>query len=51
LIEAGTHVMVVGTGATGYTSKHRIVVQADTPAEQIQPEDFDALTCASTGTE
>jgi protease I len=43
LLEAGAHVTVVGTGAASYTSKHGIVVQADTHAEQVQAKDFDAL--------
>src|SRR5215470_17978407 len=47
LLEAGARVTVVGTGAASYTSKHGIVVQADTHAEQVHAEDFDALIIPS----
>jgi protease I len=43
LREAGAQVTLVGTGAARYTSKHGLPVQADTSAEQIQPDDFDAI--------
>jgi protease I len=43
LREAGVEVTLVGTGAASYTSKHGLPVQADTSAEQVQPNDFDAI--------
>jgi protease I len=43
LREAGAQVMVIGTGAAGYTSKHGMFVQAEAQAAQVQAEDFEAL--------
>jgi protease I len=43
LREAGVEVTLVGTGAASYTSKYGLPVQADTSAEQVQPDDFDAI--------
>jgi protease I len=43
LREAGAQVILVGTGAVCYTSKHGLPIQADTSAEQVQPDDFDAI--------
>ena len=43
LREAGAEVTLIGTGAACFTSKHGLPVQADTSAEQVQPNDFDAV--------
>jgi protease I len=43
LREAGAQVILVGTGATLYTSKHGLLIQADVSAEQVQLDDFDAI--------
>jgi protease I len=43
LREAGAEVTVVGSGATGYTSKHGYPAQADTSADRVSAADFDAV--------
>jgi protease I len=48
LREAGAEVSIVGTGASAYTSKHGIPIQADATAEQVRAEDFDALIIPGT---
>lgn len=47
LQEAGAEVVVVGTEASTYTSKHGISVAADARAEHVQAEDFDAVVIPS----
>jgi protease I len=47
LREAGAEVAIVGTGAESYTSKHGLPIQADSTAEQVQPDDFDAMIIPS----
>ena len=41
--EAGAEVIIVGTGAQTYTSKHGYPVQADTSAGNVRAADFDAV--------
>jgi protease I len=43
LREAGADVTIVGPEACTYTSTHGIPVQADTSADQVQADNFDAL--------
>ena len=43
LREAGAEVTLIGPAAASYTSKHGLPVQADASAEQVQPNDFDAV--------
>jgi protease I len=47
LREAEAEVAIVGTGAERYTSKHGLPIQADTTAEQVQSDDFDAAIIPS----
>jgi protease I len=47
LREAGAEVAIVGTGAESYTSKHGLPIQADSTAEQVQPDDCDAIIIPS----
>ena len=47
LREAGAEVAIVGIGAESYTSKHGLPIQADSSAEQVQPNDFDAIIIPS----
>jgi protease I len=41
--EAGAEVVIVGSGTETYTSKHGYPVKADTPADQVNASDFDAV--------
>lgn len=43
LKEAGADVVVLGTGKETYESKHGYPVQADTPVDEVSPDDFDAV--------
>lgn len=47
LREAGAEVIVVGTGADSYLSKHGMAIPADTAVEQIQADEFDAFIIPS----
>jgi protease I len=47
LREAGAEVAIVGTGAESYTSRHGLPIQVDSTAEQVQPDDFDAMIIPS----
>ena len=47
LREAGAEVVVVGTGAASYASKHGLPVQADASVEQVDAEDVDAIVIPS----
>ena len=38
--EAGAEVVIVGAGATTYTSKHGYPVQPDTNADEVRAADF-----------
>jgi deglycase len=50
LREARADVILVGTGATVYTSINGIPVQVDTSAEQVHAEDLDAIVILSSPT-
>jgi protease I len=41
--EAGAEVVIVGAGATTYTSKHGYPVQTDTNADEVRAADFEAV--------
>jgi len=43
LQEAGAEVVIVGTETRRYTSQHGLPIQADSRAEQVSADDFDAI--------